>query len=175
MFVFTVTTENEGGLLSPSYRWNYVVSPEKLMSEPGKKPMTQFWMGISPLGESRGCRAEPCLFLAQEVKAVLTVPSYGLSGMLLWASPKTCAHPVIHLYCVRSGRIPQPLQVLMFAYLYLSILRLGNNFKLVSRDIADATLFGIKSKMQEASGSMILIFCMQNFSSIFSAFPTGAT
>lgn len=34
-FVFTVTMENEGGLLSPSHRWKCVVSPGKLMTEPG--------------------------------------------------------------------------------------------------------------------------------------------
>lgn len=70
-FVFTVTMENEKGLLSPSYRWKYVVSPGKLMTEPGNEPMIQFWMSIPPLGKLRGCRAEPCLFLAQEVGAVL--------------------------------------------------------------------------------------------------------
>lgn len=58
-FVFTVTMENEGGLLSPSYRWKCVVSPGKLMSEPGNEPMIQFWMGIPPLGESQGSGLSP--------------------------------------------------------------------------------------------------------------------
>ena len=69
-FVFTVAMENEGGLLSPSYRWKCVVSPGKLMTEPGNEPMIQFWMSIPPLGELWGCRSEPCLFLAQKVRAV---------------------------------------------------------------------------------------------------------
>lgn len=62
-FVFTVTMENEGGLLSPSYSWKYMVSPGKLMTETGNESIMQFWMSIPPPGESWGCRAQPCLFL----------------------------------------------------------------------------------------------------------------
>lgn len=111
MFVFTVTTENEGGLLSPSYRWKYMVSPRKLMTEPGNEHMILSWMSIPPPGELSGCGAEPCLFLAQEVRAHWhAIPSFGILGVLLGTS-------LVRLFCVRSGRIPQLLWVLMFALL----------------------------------------------------------
>lgn len=92
------------------------------------------------------------------------------------------AHPMVHLFSVRPGKIPQLLQVLMFALqrplphcTALTSWRLWNNLKLASRDIADTFLLHLvfESKIQEANGSTVLIFCMQNF--IFSAFPTGAT
>ena len=180
----TVTTENEGGLLSRSYRWKYVVSPGKLMTEPGNESLIQFWMSIPPPGESWGCRAEPCLFLAQEVRAVTACcPQFWPFRHALGDISKTCAHPMVPLFCVRSGRIPQPLQVLMFALLRplpkhpaVTLWRLWNNLKLVSRDFANTSLLGLvfKSKIQEVNSSLTLIFCMQNFSSVFSAFPTGA-
>lgn len=117
-FVFTVTMENEGSLLSPSYRWKYMVSLGKLMTELGNEPVIQFWMSAPPPGELWGCRAEPCLFLAQEVRAVSACcPQFWPFRHAIGNVSKTCAHPMVCVFCVRSGRIPQPLQVLMFALL----------------------------------------------------------
>lgn len=44
--------------------------------------------------------------------------------------------------------------------------RLWNNLKLASTDVADTSLLYLvfESKIQEVNGSMILVFCMQNFS-----------
>lgn len=59
----------------------------------------------------------------------------------------------------------------------LTLWRPWNNLKLVSRHIADIPLLCLvfKSKTQEVDGSIMLILGMQNFSSVFSAFSTGAT
>lgn len=56
-----------------------------------------------------------------------------------WGISKTCTHPMVHLFHVRSGRLPQPLQVLMFAlpkslpqHTALTSWRLRDNLELMS-------------------------------------------
>lgn len=139
-FVFTVTMENEGGLLSPPCSWKYLVSLGKLMTQPGNEPMMQFWMSIPSLGESWGYRAELWLFSAHEVRAVLACcPHFWIFKHSLGTSPNTCTHPLVHLFHVRSGRLPQSLQVLMFTLPkplpQHTSWRLWNNLELVSETL----------------------------------------
>lgn len=102
-FVFTVTMEIEGGLLSPPCRWKYLVSLGKLMTQPGNEPMIQFWMCIPSLGESWGCRAELCLFSACEVSAVLArCPQFWIFKHSLGASPRPV--PILWFICSMSDQ-----------------------------------------------------------------------
>lgn len=91
--------------------------------------------------------------------------------MLLGTSSRR-AHAVVHLFCDRSGRIPQPLQVLLFALprslpqrAALTLWKLWNNLKLVSRDFADTYSLGLvfKSKMQGWMAQWYWYFACKTF------------
>lgn len=99
-----------------------------------------------------------------------------------WGIFNTCTHPMARLFHVRSGRLPQPLQVLMFAlpkpwpqHTALTSWRLWNHLELMSGTLQTPLHLVLKCKMQEVRGWMIQIFCMQNFSSDFSVFSAAAT
>lgn len=124
-FVFTVTMENEGGLLSPPCRWKYLVSLGKLMTQPGNEPMIQFWMSIPSLGKSWGYRAELCLFSAHEVSAALACcPQFWIFKHLLETSPTSV--PILWFVCSMSDQADylSHCRCLCLPYqnLYLSIL-----------------------------------------------------
>lgn len=79
-----------------------------------------------------------CSQLMRSLQSWHTVPSSEFSSIFLGIS-KTCTHPMVHLFHVISGRLPQPLQVLMFAlpkplpqHTALTSWRLWNNLELMS-------------------------------------------